>query len=83
MTWQEQASWTMEDRYKLANYWWVVSEVIRRHPELKVEETYPMDGFYDCLTIYGVTNGQQVHIDLNRNGSIHAHPEHIGLAKAD
>jgi len=75
--------WTMDDRYKLANYWWVVSEIIRRHPELQLEETYPMDGFYDCLTIHGVSNGQQVHIDLNRNGSVHVHPDDIGLAKAD
>lgn len=83
MTGRVHGSWTMEDRYRLANYWWVVSEVIRRHPELELEETHPMDGLYDCLTIHGASNGEPVHIDLNRNGSVHVHPGHIGFVRAD
>ena len=75
-------SGTMEDRYKLAGYWWVAGEIVRRNPALELEETYPLDGFYDCLTIHGESNGRPVHIDLNRNGSIHVHPEHIGLVQA-
>jgi hypothetical protein len=40
-------------RHKLAVYWWVASELIRRHPQLELFETHPLDSFYDCLTLVG------------------------------
>ena len=69
-------------RYKNAAYWWIVSELIRRHPKLELLETYPMDGFYDCLTLFGPGARGNVHIDFNRFGSIHIHPEHVHFLEA-
>lgn len=64
-------------RFRVAIYWWIASELARRNRDLHLLETYPMDGFYDCLTLVGSVAGRQVHIDLNRHGSIHVHPDHI------
>jgi len=61
----------------VSTYWWIATEILRRNPKLVLVETYPMDGFYDCLTLFGESGGRQVHIDLNRLGSIHIHPDHI------
>jgi hypothetical protein len=36
-----------------------------------------MDGFYDCLSLFGDGPRGPVHIDLNRAGSVHLHPDHI------
>jgi hypothetical protein len=69
----------MAARYYSPTYWWIATELIRRNPQLELVETFPLDGFYDCLTVYGETNGTPIHIDLNRYGSIHVHPGHIGL----
>lgn len=69
-------------RYKNAAYWWIVSELIRRHPYLELRETYPMDGFYDCLTLVGPGTRGNVHIDFNRLGSIHIHPDLIHFLEA-
>ena len=66
-------------RNRIAAYWWLASELVRRHPELNVIETYPMDGFYDCVSVIGSVANRDVHIDMNRLGSIHVHPEHIGF----
>jgi len=64
-------------RYKLASYWWLASELVRRNPQLELLETYPMDGFYDCLSLFGAGSRGPVHIDLNRLGSVHVHPDYI------
>lgn len=64
-------------RYRVSTYWWIATEIVRRNPKLELVETYPMDGFYDCLTLFGEQGGRKVHIDLNRLGSIHIHPDHI------
>ncbi|MGO4534929.1 TY-Chap2 family putative peptide chaperone [Leifsonia sp. 2MCAF36] len=64
-------------RYKLASYWWLASELVRRNPKLELRETYPMDGFYDCLSLFGDGSRGPVHIDFNRLGSVHVHPDHI------
>ncbi|MFF9564740.1 hypothetical protein ACF1AJ_15450 [Leifsonia sp. NPDC014704] len=64
-------------RYKLASYWWLASELVRRNPKLELRETYPNDGFYDCLSLFGDGSHGPVHIDLNRVGSVHVHPDHI------
>jgi hypothetical protein len=64
-------------RFKLASYWWLASELVRRNPKLELRETYPMDGFYDCLSLFGDGSRGPVHIDLNRLGSVHVHPDHV------
>lgn len=65
------------DRYKIASYWWLASELVRRNPKLELSETHPVDGFYDCLSLFGGGSRGPVHIDLNRLGSVHVHPDHI------
>lgn len=69
-------------RYRSAAYWWIATELLRRNRDLELFETYPMDGFYDCLTLSRQFD-HPVHIDLNRFGSIHVHPDHIGLLTAE
>ncbi|MGP6170378.1 TY-Chap2 family putative peptide chaperone [Microbacterium sp. A204] len=66
-------------RHKIAAYWWLASELVRRHPELNVAETYPMDGFYDCVSVGGKSGDRDILIEMNREGSIHVHPAHSGF----
>lgn len=73
----------VSERLRIATYWWLASELVRRHPELNVVETYPMDGFYDCLSVIGGSANGSVHIDMNRLGSVHVHPKHVGLMSVD
>lgn len=50
--------------------WWVASELIRRHPkDLRVIETHPGGGMYDCLTLISRDRGLNL-IQLNRTGGI-------------
>ena len=50
--------------------WWLVSELIRRHPkELRVIETNPGGGMYDCLTLVSRDRGLTL-MQLNRTGRI-------------
>lgn len=72
----------LSSRYRLATYWWLASELVRRHPKLNIVETYPLDGFYDCISVAGNIGGRDVLVEMNRLGSIHVHPEHIGLMGA-
>lgn len=51
--------------------WRLASELVRRHPELRILRTHPTGGMYDCLTIVDGANGSGVDIQLNRNGRIH------------
>lgn len=64
-------------RYRVASYWWIATELLRRNPGLELVETHPMGGFYDCLTLHGNVGSRAISIDLNSNGSIHIHPDHI------
>lgn len=66
-------------RFRVASHWWMATEILRRNPHLHLAETYPLDGFYDCLTLRGEVESRPVHIDFNRLGSVHVHPDHIGL----
>ncbi len=52
-------------------YWQLTAGLLRRHhrqSRLRVFETHPCDGMYDCLSIYARANHV---LDLNRVGSIH------------
>lgn len=69
-------------RYTAAAYWWIASELVRRHPKLELFESYIQDGFYDMITLRGTVSDRQIHVDFNRPGSIHVHPDHIGFMNA-
>ncbi len=62
-------------RLIIAQSWWVASELIRRHPDLSLLETYPGGGQYDCLSVFrnNLREEWKAIVDLNRNGSIHVH----------
>ncbi|MBO4238587.1 TY-Chap2 family putative peptide chaperone [Pseudonocardia alni] len=62
-------------RFRIAQSWWLASELVRRHPRLLVVETHPGGGMYDCLTLVdpGVAGPTTV-LQLNRNGRIHVDP---------
>lgn len=52
-----------------AQSWYVGSELVRRHPELRITETHPGGGKYDCLSLYQPDGYGVVH--LNRAGRMH------------
>lgn len=60
-------------RFVLAQSWWIASEVVRRQPHLRIVETQPGGGQYDCLTVYDPGRDNRPLLDLNRNGTMHAH----------
>lgn len=66
-------------RLRTAQYWWLATELVRRHPHLKLVETYPLGGLYDCLTLRSQAAINEVHIDFNRLGGVHVHPDHTSL----
>lgn len=68
-------------RLRLVQSWWLGSQLVRRHPELILIETHPGGGMYDCLSIvrYGRDGSGSTLVDLNREGSIHVHPENSNL----
>lgn len=54
--------------------WRLAAELVAGIPTARITETHPGGGQYDCLTI--MTSGHQgelVHLDVNRNGSLHVH----------
>lgn len=53
--------------------WRLVAEILRRHPYLRVTETHPGGGQYDCLSILLGSEASEAHsqIALNRAGSVH------------
>jgi hypothetical protein len=58
--------------YRVAQAWWIASELVRRHPHLFIIETHPLDGFYDCLDIVDLNgNKHQPKVSINRLGSVH------------
>jgi|SRR5450759_1422862 hypothetical protein len=51
--------------------WWLVGELVRRHPELEVWNDVPNDGFQDLLGLSEVQQGQTSHRAMvNRNGAV-------------
>jgi hypothetical protein len=44
----------LDDRIVGAQAWFIASELIRRHPKLKLIETHPHWGVHDCLTVCAV-----------------------------
>lgn len=41
----------------LATAWWICAELVRRHPErLRVIETHPGGGQYDCVSIFDISS---------------------------
>ncbi|WP_214403721.1 TY-Chap2 family putative peptide chaperone [Pseudonocardia lacus] len=59
-------------RFVLAQSWWIASELVRRHPHLRLIETHPGGGQYDCLTLLDSRSASPGSlVDLNRAGSIH------------
>lgn len=50
--------------------WWVASELLRRHPELRLLEMSPDIGYADCLWISDNATPFDVLIALNNNGRI-------------
>jgi hypothetical protein len=54
--------------------WRLCSEVARRYPDdLRIIETHPGGGQYDCLTLTSRHEPESL-LDANRVGRIHAHP---------
>lgn len=53
----------------IAASWDIAWRLVRACPDLRVYETHPGGGQYDCLTLISPT----VKIDINRVGSIHVH----------
>jgi hypothetical protein len=61
-------------RLIIAQSWFIASELIRRHPELRLIETNPLTGQYNCLTIVAQRDREpRKIIDLNRNGRMKAY----------
>jgi type III secretion system-like peptide-binding chaperone len=59
-------------RFVLAQSWWIARELVRRHPHLRLIETHPGGGQYDCLTLLDSRSaGPGSLVDLNRAGRIH------------
>ena len=60
-------------RLIIAQSWFIASELVRRHPDLRLIETNPCDGQYNCLSLYGPQGTKpSALIQLNRNGSMSA-----------
>jgi hypothetical protein len=56
----------------MAQSWWIASELVRRHPHLRIVETHPGGGQYDCLTLIDRSEGAvRAVVDLNRVGRMH------------
>jgi hypothetical protein len=54
--------------------WWIASELARRQSRLRIVETHPGDGMYDCLHLGddGAGFGTVGTVALNRHGTLHA-----------
>lgn len=60
----------------IAASWDIAWRLVRACPDLRVYETHPRGGQYDCLTLISPA----VKIDINRVGSIHVHHSPRGEA---
>lgn len=65
-------------RRRIAESWWIASELAARHPERLVSELHPGGGTYDCLSLTtpGAVSGGPIY--LNREGTIQVHAEDGG-----
>lgn len=60
-------------RHTSAEAWWIVSELIRRHPGYIPLETHPGDGMYDCLELHAVGDDEPTRLRLNLRAPGHVH----------
>jgi hypothetical protein len=51
--------------------WRLAAEMVRRHPKMRVIETHPGDGMYDCLDLLPEASYPPAIVSLNRVGGIH------------
>ena len=72
---------SLDQRLVYLQSWWIASELVRGHPSLKVVETHPGGGQYDCLSIVTTEHYTVTLIDLNRSGSIHVLSEIGGVQR--
>lgn len=63
--------------------WRLASELVRRHPQLRILRTHPGGGMYDVLVILASEDDSGFRIDLNRNGRIHILGSASGRTGAD
>lgn len=59
--------------------WWIAAELVRRHPgRLQIIETHPMDGHYDCISVFdqGVEGAGDPGIVLHMNVDPGTHITH-------
>jgi hypothetical protein len=62
----------LAQRFVVSQSWWIASELVRRHPRLRLIETHPGGGQHDCLTLVeGRSADPDTLVVLNRAGSIH------------
>lgn len=56
---------------KRALAWWIAAEIIRRHPdEIRVVETHPGGGLYDCVSLFRRDANDSAAADMNLEGHI-------------
>lgn len=60
--------------------WQVLTQVVRREPSLRIHETHPGGGMYDCLALFSQEDCEIA--DLNRRGSFHVFT-HVDRSTAD
>jgi hypothetical protein len=64
--------------------WWIASELVRRHPgELRVIETHPGGGQYNCVSVYRVTDGRGPEVVVHMNLDPGTHLTHGSWFSAD
>lgn len=55
--------------------WWIAAEIIRRHPEeVRVIETHPVGGQYDCVSLYRRDADDSLIAHMNLEGHIRHKP---------
>ncbi|WP_084104455.1 hypothetical protein [Demequina sp. NBRC 110056] len=65
-----------DERVRIAASWDLAARVVGIDPTSRIYEYHPAGGMYDCLAI----GREGLHIDINRNGSVHAHVSDGGPA---
>lgn len=57
----------IQERFVIAQSWWIATELVRRNTELRILEWHPGGGQYDALGVLDETGGK-VLVSLNRRG---------------
>lgn len=57
----------IQERFVIAQSWWVATELVRRHSQLRILELHPGGGQYDTLGIFDLSLGKMT-THLNRKG---------------